>query len=71
MASSYIKILFIVAHLLLILLIIFTTCPQYGVDCRPLLLNHDQSRAYELHLQALPEDPAPVSHPEGNGHGHL
>ncbi|CAL0309775.1 unnamed protein product [Lupinus luteus] len=28
------------------------------------------TRAYELHLQALPGDPAPVSHPGGNGHGH-
>ncbi|KAE9591024.1 hypothetical protein Lal_00023248 [Lupinus albus] len=71
MEFSYTKIMFIVPQVLLMLLIILATYPQYGVDCRPLLLlNHDQSRAYQLHFQALPRDPAPNSGPGGQGHGH-
>ncbi|OIW19874.1 hypothetical protein TanjilG_27241 [Lupinus angustifolius] len=69
MVFSCIKIIFIVPQLLLILLIIFANYPQYGVDCRPLLINHEQSRAYELHLQALPRGPAPGSGGGGQGEG--
>ncbi|CAL0309768.1 unnamed protein product [Lupinus luteus] len=73
MAFSYIKIIFIVPQLLLIFLIIFASSPQYVADCRPLLLNHDQSTAYEVHLQALPRGSAPWSHSAGqsDNHGHI
>ncbi|KAE9591019.1 hypothetical protein Lalb_Chr20g0113731 [Lupinus albus] len=68
MALSYTKIMFIVPQVLLMLLIIFATYPQNGVDCRPLLLlNHEQSRVYQLHFQSLPRDPAPSSGAGGQG----
>ncbi|KAG4913215.1 hypothetical protein AAZX31_19G148400 [Glycine max] len=61
MDFSYRRFLFTVVQLLLIMLNIFVASPESRVACRPLLLHRQWSREYGLHLQSLPNGPAPPS----------